>query len=115
MELETGKHISVKLWPWRFETTTYVVDKDYNLTLPRGWRIFCSWNSPSNFSFLRQGVDADHSIQLFLGDLEQAQLQAANSLAIVKQKAGKEMSVYKSFTMVREMQWNKNIQVCQIA
>ena len=69
MELETGKNISEKLRPGRFETTTYVVDKDYYLTLPRGRRILCCWNSPPNFSFLGQGADIDHSVQLFFGDL----------------------------------------------
>ena len=34
---------------------------------------------------------------------ERAQLHAANCLAIVKQKAEKEMPVYKSFMVVREM------------
>ena len=68
MELETGKNISEKFRPGRFETTAYVVDKDHYLTLPWGRRILCSWNSRSNFSFLRQGADTDHSVQLFLGD-----------------------------------------------
>ena len=68
MELETSKNISEKLRPGRFETMAYVVDKDYYLTLPRGRRILCSWNSPLNFSFLGKGVDIDHSIQLFFGD-----------------------------------------------
>ena len=68
MELETSKNISEKLRPGRFETTTYVVDKDHYLTLPRARRILCSRNSPSNFSFLGQGVDIDHSVQLFFGD-----------------------------------------------
>ena len=68
MELETGKNISEKLRPGQFETTAYVVDKDHYLTLPRGRRIFCSWNSPPNFRFLGQGADTDHSVQLFFGD-----------------------------------------------
>ena len=115
MELETGKNISEKLRPGRFETTAYVVDKDHYLTLPRGRRILCSWNSPSNFSFL--GKVPIWSIPFNYSSVTQegAQLQAENCLAIVKQKARKEMPVYKSFMVVRKVRRNKDIQLCEIA
>jgi len=45
-----------------------VVNKDNYLTLPWGWMIFYSWNSPFDFSFLSQSANADHIIQLFLCD-----------------------------------------------
>ena len=115
MELETGKHISEKLRPGRFETTAYVVDKDHYLTL----------FGVGGFSF----PGTRHRISVFLGKVlmltilfncssviqEGAQLQAQNCLAIVKRKAEKEMPVYESFMVVRKMQWNKDIQICEIA
>ena len=45
-----------------------MVNKDHHLALPWGQRIFCSWNAPFDFRFLRQGADADHLIQLSLSN-----------------------------------------------
>ena len=45
-----------------------MVNKDYHFALSWGWRILSSWNSPFDFSFLRQGADANHLIQLSLSN-----------------------------------------------
>ena len=68
MQLEAGKHISIKFGPWRFETTAYMVNKDYHFALSWGWRILSSWGSPFDLGFLRQRADANHLIQLSLSN-----------------------------------------------
>ena len=86
----------------------YMVNKDHHLALPWGWRIFCSWNSPFDFSFLRQGADANHLIQLSLSN-SGASLVAGSELFghCETKQAENERPVYKLRMIICKRQGSK--------